>query len=119
MPALARKTEGVALKMSGDPSAGGTTMSALVKSRHLRCKKACPLYPQKPHPIRSSRSRRRCSSASGRTHRTHAKKIKRLAERVLSQKAVLYMFQSATEAANWIRSRESQTWPRATDAINL
>jgi glutaredoxin 2 len=46
-------------------------------------------------------------------------KIKRLAERVLSQKAVPYMFQSGTEAANWIRSQESQTWPRATDAINL
>ncbi|MGB8127973.1 MAG: hypothetical protein WCF50_30410, partial [Pseudolabrys sp.] len=47
------------------------------------------------------------------------RKIKRLAERVLSQKAVPYMFQSGTEAANWIRSQESQTWPRATDAINL
>ena len=46
-------------------------------------------------------------------------KIKRLAERVLSQKAVPYMFQSGTEATNWIRSQESETWPRATDAINL
>ena len=47
-------------------------------------------------------------------------KTKRLAERVLSQKAVPYMFESGTEAAKLgYDRRKSQTRPRATDAINL
>src|SRR6476646_158457 len=70
------------------------------------------------HPIRSSRSNGVARQPL--VERTERRQnIKRLAEPVLSQKAIPYMLQSGTEAANWIRSQGSQIGPRVTDTINL
>jgi len=40
-------TGGVADRMSGTGAATHTPLPLWVKSRHMQCKKACPLYPLK------------------------------------------------------------------------
>src|SRR5262249_40411995 len=51
-----------------------------------------------------------------RRHAAFAQNCRRLLPFI--EKAALYMLQHGTEAANWIRSQGSQTWPGATGTIN-